>query len=181
MEIQPLYIIVLYSSYYNVLFNLDIFIDLYFFFIFLNDRNPICIYIKRVIFYFRELKHENIISYYGCTLQQTGQTTSKVHWIMIMELCDQTLKSKFLDSDYDNPAKVGSIHSLQIKQMGELARYAMQICSGLGYLHKKELVHRDIKLENILVNQYLNFISYNITCTILCSMLYSNKLMTYLF
>jgi len=82
-----------------------------------------------------------------------------------MELCDQTLKSKFLDSDYDNPAKVGSIHSLQIKQMGELARYAMQICSGLGYLHKKELVHRDIKLENILVNQYLNFISYNITCT----------------
>jgi serine/threonine protein kinase len=74
---------------------------------------------------------------------------------MIMERCDQTLKSKFLDSDYDNPAKVGSIHSLQIKQMGELARYALQICSGLGYLHKKELVHRDIKLENILVNRYL--------------------------
>lgn len=72
-----------------------------------------------------------------------------------MELCDQTLKNKFVDSDYDNPAKVGSIHSLQIKQMGELARYAMQICIGLGYLHKKELVHRDIKLENILVNQYL--------------------------
>lgn len=126
------------------------------FFVFLNDRNPICtLYIKRVIFYFRELKHENIISYYGCTLQQIGQRTNKVHWIMIMELCDQTLKNKFVDSDYDNPAKVGSIHSLQIKQMGELARYAMQICIGLGYLHKKELVHRDIKLENILVNQYL--------------------------
>jgi serine/threonine protein kinase len=74
---------------------------------------------------------------------------------MIMERCDQTLKSKFLDSDYDNPAKVGSIHSLQMKQMGELARYALQICSGLGYLHKKELVHRDIKLENILVNRKL--------------------------
>jgi serine/threonine protein kinase len=35
--------------------------------------------------------------------------------------------------------------------MEELARYAMQICRGLEYLHTKKLVHRDMKLENILV------------------------------
>lgn len=70
---------------------------------------------------------------------------------MIMEYCDDTLKSKFIDSEYDNPAKVGNVYSVQVGQMEELARYAMQICRGLEYLHTKKLVHRDMKLENILV------------------------------
>ena len=39
--------------------------------------------------------------------------------------------------------------------MEELARYAMQMCRGLEYLHRKKLVHRDMKLENILVKIYL--------------------------
>jgi serine/threonine protein kinase len=103
------------------------------------------------VFYFREVKHENIVAYYGCTLQQSGQTRRNVHWIMIMEYCDDTLKNKFINSEYDNPAKVGNIYSVQVGQMEELARYAMQICRGLEYLHTKKLVHRDMKLENILV------------------------------
>lgn len=74
---------------------------------------------------------------------------------MIMEYCDDTLKSKFIDSEYDNPAKVGNIYSVQVEQMEELARYAMQMCRGLEYLHKKKLVHRDMKMENILVKIYL--------------------------
>ena len=72
-----------------------------------------------------------------------------------MEYCDDTLKSKFIDSEYDNPAKVGNIYSVQVEQMEELARYAMQMCRGLEYLHKKKLVHRDMKMENILVKIYL--------------------------
>lgn len=74
-----------------------------------------------------------------------------VHWIMIMEYCDDTLKSKFISPDYENPGKV-EIYSVQIEQMEELARYAVQICGGLEFLHKKKMVHRDMKLENILVN-----------------------------
>ena len=103
------------------------------------------------VFYFREVNHENIVAYYGCTLQQSGKTRRNVHWIMIMEYCDDTLKNKFINSEYDNPAKVGNIYSVQVGQMEELARYAMQICRGLEYLHTKKLVHRDMKLENILV------------------------------
>ena len=103
------------------------------------------------VFYFREVSHENIVTYYGCTLQQNGKTRRNVHWIMIMEYCDDTLKNKFINSEYDNPAKVGNIYSVQVGQMEELARYAMQICRGLEYLHTKKLVHRDMKLENILV------------------------------
>ena len=103
------------------------------------------------VFYFREVNHENIVAYYGCALQQSGKTRRNVHWIMIMEYCDDTLKNKFINSEYDNPAKVGNIYSVQVGQMEELARYAMQICRGLEYLHTKKLVHRDMKLENILV------------------------------
>ena len=103
------------------------------------------------VFYFREVNHENIVTYYGCTLQQIGKTRRNVHWIMIMEYCDDTLKNKFINSEYDNPAKVGNIYSVQVGKMEELARYAMQICRGLEYLHTKKLVHRDMKLENILV------------------------------
>lgn len=69
---------------------------------------------------------------------------------MIMEYCDDTLKSKFLCPEYDNPGKVQT-YSVQVEQMEELARYAKQICEGLEYLHKKKMVHRDMKLENILV------------------------------
>ncbi|XP_071175960.1 tyrosine-protein kinase Fer-like [Mytilus edulis] len=97
----------------------------------------------------RELQHPNIIQYYGCTLQQSGKTRRMVHWIMIMEYCDDTLKSKFISPDYENPGKV-EIYSVQIEQMEELARYAVQICGGLEFLHKKKMVHRDMKLENIL-------------------------------
>eukprot|EP01128_Nolandella_sp_AFSM9_P008596 TRINITY_DN5283_c0_g1_i1.p1 TRINITY_DN5283_c0_g1~~TRINITY_DN5283_c0_g1_i1.p1 ORF type:complete len:397 (+),score=65.51 TRINITY_DN5283_c0_g1_i1:137-1192(+) len=34
----------------------------------------------------------------------------------------------------------------------EVAHFARQVCEGLGYLHSKKLIHRDLKSENILLN-----------------------------
>ncbi len=42
--------------------------------------------------------------------------------------------------------------------------YAAQIVLAVGYLHSKGIVHRDLKLENILVDQhgYLKIIDYGL-------------------
>ncbi|KAJ8318829.1 hypothetical protein KUTeg_003920 [Tegillarca granosa] len=101
----------------------------------------------------RELDHENLIKYYGTTLQQQNSSKSsavKVIWIMILEFCDFTLKDKFLSADFSNPAKAKTTLK-QTQSMKTMAYFAIQICSGLEYLHSKGLVHRDLKLENILV------------------------------
>ena len=42
--------------------------------------------------------------------------------------------------------------------------YAAQICMAVGYLHSKSVIHRDLKLENILVGEdgYLKIIDYGL-------------------
>lgn len=49
-------------------------------------------------------------------------------------------------------------------QEHEVKFYAVQIALALGYLHKRRIIHRDLKLENILVdmNGYLKIIDFGL-------------------
>lgn len=80
---------------------------------------------------------------------------------MILEYCSGTLKEKVINDGYDNPAKLGWAHSEQLKQMEEMAHLMIQICEGLRYIHRKDMIHRDLKLENILVSKFLVFLVYS--------------------
>jgi protein-serine/threonine kinase len=94
--------------------------------------------IYREISILRELSHPNIVR-----LHEMCETPSHIGIILEYasggELFDYILNHRFLK---DPPAR----------------RLFAQLISGVGYLHKKGIVHRDLKLENLLLDKNRNII-----------------------
>lgn len=94
--------------------------------------------IYREIAILRELSHPNIVR-----LHEMVETDRYIGIIMEYasggELFDYILKNRYLK---DNAAR----------------RLFAQLVSGVGYLHKKGIVHRDLKLENLLLDRNRNLI-----------------------
>ncbi|KAL4787484.1 hypothetical protein BJX76DRAFT_354196 [Aspergillus varians] len=94
--------------------------------------------IYREISILRELSHPNIVR-----LHEMVETDRHIGIIMEYasggELFDHILRNKYLQ---DNAAR----------------RLFAQLISGVGYLHKKGIVHRDLKLENLLLDRNRNII-----------------------
>ncbi|KAL3853546.1 hypothetical protein ACJMK2_017081 [Sinanodonta woodiana] len=100
----------------------------------------------------RDLDHQHIVKYYGATFKYRNIRQRKdLQWIMVLETCKDTLKNVFIGPEVENPGKVSNDSGHQMRAMKFMASYAIQICKGLKYLHDKGFVHRDVKLENILV------------------------------
>ena len=100
------------------------------------DRPQVKKYLDTEIFLLRHLKHNNII-----VLEDIKQTTS--HYYITMEYCNGgsllncLLKYKFVN---------------QKPFPEDIVQYLMrQIVEGLKYIHQNDIIHRDIKLANILV------------------------------
>ena len=94
--------------------------------------------IYREISILRGLSHPNIVR-----LHEMVETDRHIGIIMEYasggELFDYILNNRYLK---DNPAR----------------RLFAQLVSGVGYLHKKGIVHRDLKLENLLLDRNRNII-----------------------
>ena len=94
--------------------------------------------IHREIAILRKLQHPNIVR-----LHEMVETERHIGIILEYasggELFDYILKYRFLK---DNAAR----------------RLFAQLISGVGYLHKKGIVHRDLKLENLLLDRNRNII-----------------------
>ncbi|KAL4937642.1 hypothetical protein BDV06DRAFT_70075 [Aspergillus oleicola] len=94
--------------------------------------------IYREISILRDLSHPNIVR-----LHEMVETDRHIGIIMEYasggELFDHILRHKYLK---DNSAR----------------RLFAQLVSGVGYLHKKGIVHRDLKLENLLLDRNRNII-----------------------
>ena len=90
-------------------------------------------YLNYEISIMKELSHPNIIKLYDFI-------PTRNHYYVIMEYCNGGSLSDCLKK-YGNPFPVKVIQYLM-----------RQIIEGLVHIHSKSIVHRDIKLDNILVN-----------------------------
>ena len=94
-------------------------------------------YLDNEIKILKEIDHPNIIK-----LVDVKETTN--FYYLVMELCNGGGLSDCLE-DYQKKYKKPFPE--------ETVQYLMrQIVDGINYLHKKSILHRDIKLDNILVN-----------------------------
>ena len=85
----------------------------------------------------KELNHKNIVK-----LEDVKVTTN--HYYLVMEFCNGSSLTECLRKYQE---KYGRPFSEEIVQ------YLMkQIIVGIRYIHKRNIIHRDLKLDNILVN-----------------------------
>ena len=101
-------------------------------------------YKNRELDILKELNHPNIISlkHFFYTKVENGQNGPEIYLNCVMDYFPQTL------------ARILSTNFQSRKQLEPFIAklYAYQMLSSLKYLHSKNIAHRDIKPQNILVN-----------------------------
>ena len=103
-----------------------------------NSENSEAIkYLKNEITILHNLHHPNIVKFVD--IKKT-----KKHYYIVMEYCNGGELSKALE-DYQE--KYGKPFSQEIVQ-----HFMRQIISAFKYIHGLKIIHRDVKLDNILIN-----------------------------
>ena len=96
-----------------------------------------------IILLVRKLDHPHIVKFYGTSLLKKEGPTRV---ILVMEKCKGTLKSQIFDHPEAVLAKTNNADVFK-----EVCRWAKEITAALAFMHKEGYVHRDLKLDNILV------------------------------
>ncbi|KAK8807370.1 hypothetical protein WA158_004129 [Blastocystis sp. Blastoise] len=99
-------------------------------------RNKDLIALKREVIIQSQMKHPNIVQIYG--LSYKGDKP-----VIVMEMGGETLR-KLIDSRKKE--------DIAIKTDEWRLRMCKEIASAIQYMHKRNLIHRDIKSENVLLS-----------------------------
>lgn len=82
-----------------------------------------------------KLDHPNIVKYYDSFIDKNILA-------IIMEFCENGDLANFLKAQYNRPIAENKIW-----------KYFIEMCQGLNYIHKKKILHRDIKTMNIFLSK----------------------------
>jgi len=91
----------------------------------------------------RQLKHKHIIALYGVAIEVDNHKLLSV--ALVFELCPGSLKSHIFGNDNRIPWKTPNAAT-------DTFRWTREILDALEFIHSKNIVHRDLKLDNILVS-----------------------------
>ena len=80
----------------------------------------------------RKLNHKNIVAFKGVCTQGS-------HYCIVMEYCTYGQLCQFLK-------RCEALHPVQVID------WSRQIASGMAYIHKHLIIHRDLKSPNVLIS-----------------------------
>lgn len=107
-------------------------------------------HISSVCFILRKLSHPHIVKFFGTSLHR-HQTSVRI--ILVLERCKGNLKNHIFKNQELIPGK-----SRRHEAIKKVSQWAKEITDALAYIHGQRIVHRDLKLENVLVRCNVLFV-----------------------
>lgn len=83
-----------------------------------------------------KMQHPNIVEFYRAFSLQD-------HTYVVLEMCD-------------NGSLTDMVKARSCLSLPEVRRFMIQICGGVKYMHKRNVIHRDLKMGNIFLDANMN-------------------------
>jgi serine/threonine protein kinase len=82
-----------------------------------------------------------------------SDTPKDCKFVFVTKACQANLRNVIFKDKSITPAKAENSK----QAIGKFLKWVIEIAEGVGYIHERGLVHRHLKLENVLVGINLTF------------------------